>query len=191
MNCNASVDYAKLEIQTSLLNAHIMENVKYYVTSYYRTSVDSFLGTEELNIFTGFDFLRVRKYFSKNFGPTLRSRTILSRKATRIQYRASINSGKPNVSNSRSSPNACGHECLNECHECQKLSSQRSGDTNVPIERAHHGKYSKLPETRRAVAINAKIDQITRLNKSGHCSKDHPYIIESSINWIGSEFVMY
>ncbi|UZO26667.1 uncharacterized protein OCT59_018881 [Rhizophagus irregularis] len=63
----------------------------------------------------------------------------------------------------------CGHEYLNECHECQKLSSQISGDTNVPIERAHHGKYSKLPETRRAVAI---------LNKSGHCSKDHPYIIE-------------
>ncbi|CAB5376073.1 unnamed protein product [Rhizophagus irregularis] len=71
---------------------------------------------------------------------------------------------------------ACGHEYLNECHECQKLSSQISGDTNVPIERAHHGKYSKLPETRRAVAINAKIDQITRLNKSGHCSKDHHYI---------------
>ncbi|PKC70617.1 hypothetical protein RhiirA1_439351 [Rhizophagus irregularis] len=35
---------------------------------------------------------------------------------------------------------ACGHEYLNECHECQKLSSQISGDTNVPIERAHHGK---------------------------------------------------
>ncbi|PKY55968.1 hypothetical protein RhiirA4_410903 [Rhizophagus irregularis] len=39
---------------------------------------------------------------------------------------------------------SCGHECLNECHECQKLSSQRSGDTNVPIERAHHGKCKVL-----------------------------------------------
>ncbi|PKY47020.1 P-loop containing nucleoside triphosphate hydrolase protein [Rhizophagus irregularis] len=42
---------------------------------------------------------------------------------------------------------ACGHECLNECHECQKLYvPQESGefDTNVPIKRTIHGNCRAL-----------------------------------------------
>ncbi|UZO26664.1 uncharacterized protein OCT59_018878 [Rhizophagus irregularis] len=55
---------------------------------------------------------------------------------------------------------ACGHEYLNECHECQKLSSQISGDTNVPIERAHHGKCK--------VFCNASVDYAKCKEKCGH-----------------------